>query len=127
MKVSIARFFWRIFNPVANRLAGIAPWWVVLETTGNKTGKRRQSPLARGPVDGNVAWVIAVHGRHSGIVRNIAADPRVRFRLRGRWHAGTARAQPLDPAIVKRFNRYGRSGPKVVGWDPLLVRIELTD
>src|SRR4051794_24306146 len=75
VKAAVARFFWRIFNPVARRLAGVAPWWVVLETTGNKSGKPRQAPLARGPVDGDVTWVIAVHGRHSGFVRNIDANP----------------------------------------------------
>jgi hypothetical protein len=26
--------FWRLMNPAARRLAGIAPFWVVLETTG---------------------------------------------------------------------------------------------
>ena len=24
----------RAFNPIARSLAGVAPWWVVLETTG---------------------------------------------------------------------------------------------
>jgi hypothetical protein len=33
----------------------------------------------------------------------------------------------MEPAIVERFNAYARSGPKTLGWDPLLVRIELTD
>ena len=125
MKARVARFFWRVFNPLAKRLAGVAPWWVVLETTGRKTGKKRQAPLARGPVDGNVTWIIAVHGRHSGIVRNIEADPHVRFRLRGRWHDGTASIHPMDNAIVSRFNTYGKAGPKTLGWDPVLVRIEL--
>jgi deazaflavin-dependent oxidoreductase (nitroreductase family) len=127
VKRAVARVFWRIFNPIAKRLAGIAPWWVVIETTGRKTGERRQAPLARGPVDGDVTWLISVHGRHAGFVRNIEADPNVRLRLRGRWRTGTATAQPMDPAIVSRFNRYGQMGPKTLGWDPVLVRIELTD
>ena len=127
MKAKLARLFWRIFNPLAKRLAGIAPWWVVVETTGRKSGRRRQAPLARGPVDGNVTWVIAVHGRHAGFVRNIEANPSVRFRLRGRWYAGTASLHPMDDAIVGRFNTYGRMGPQTLGWDPLLVRIELAD
>jgi deazaflavin-dependent oxidoreductase (nitroreductase family) len=127
MKAKVARFFWRIVNPLAKRLAGIAPWWVVLETTGNKSGEPRQAPLARGPVDGNVTWVIAVHGRHCGFVRNVEANPNVRLRLRGRWRNGTANVGPMDEAIVGRFNAYGKAGPKTVGWDPLLVRIELND
>jgi deazaflavin-dependent oxidoreductase (nitroreductase family) len=125
MKRTLARAFWRIFNPIARRLAGIAPFWVVIETTGRKSGKPRQAPLARGPVDGDVTWVIAVHGRHSGFVSNIEANPEVRFRLKGRWHPGTASIHPMDPAIVDRFTAYARSGPQTLGIDPVLVRIDL--
>ncbi|MEA2492537.1 MAG: hypothetical protein QOJ29_448 [Thermoleophilaceae bacterium] len=125
MKRRVARFFWWWFNPIARRLAGIAPWWVVVETTGRKSGQARQAPLARGPVDGSVTWVISVHGRHAGFVKNIEANPSVRFRLRGRWHNGTASIHPMDDAIVERFNAYGQAGPKTLGWDPVLVRIDL--
>ena len=114
-------------NPLARRLAGIAPWWVVLETTGSKTGRPRQVPLARGPMDGSTTWVIAVHGRHSRFAHNIARSPRVRLRLKGRWYEGTASIEPMDPAVVSRFNRYGRMGPVTLGWDPALVRIELDE
>jgi deazaflavin-dependent oxidoreductase (nitroreductase family) len=127
MKWALARAFWRVFNPIAKRLAGIAPWWVVLETTGRKSGARRQAPLARGPNEGNVTWVIAVHGRHAGFVCNIEADPNVRLRLRGRWHSARASIEPMDPAVVQRFNLYARMGPRTLGWDPVLVRIESTD
>lgn len=127
MKVRVTRFFWRIFNPVARRLAGIAPFWVVLETTGRKTGKKRRTPLARGPVEGKTTWVIAVHGRHSAFVKNIEADPHVRFKANRRWQTGTASIGPLDPAIVERFSAYARSGPAKLGWDPVLVRIDLAE
>ena len=33
-------------------LAGLAPWWVVLETKGRRTGRQRRTPLANGPFDG---------------------------------------------------------------------------
>jgi deazaflavin-dependent oxidoreductase (nitroreductase family) len=125
LKPAIARAFWRVMNPIARRLAGIAPWWVVLETTGAKSGRARQVPLARGPMEGNTTWVIAVHGRHSRFAHNIARMPRVRLKLRGRWYSGTASLEPLDAAIVSRFSRYGRMGPATLGWDPALVRIEL--
>jgi deazaflavin-dependent oxidoreductase (nitroreductase family) len=127
MKRRLALAFWRVVNPLARALAGVAPWWVVLETTGRKSGRPRRVPLARGPVEGNVTWVIAVHGPHSGFVNNIEASPEVRLRLRGRWRSGTASVGPMDPAVVRRFNRYGRSGPAVMGIDPALVRIELRD
>lgn len=123
----LALGFWRLANPVARRLAGVAPWWVVLETTGRRSGRPRRVPLARGPVDGQVAWLIAVHGSHASFAHNIAAEPRVRLKLRGRWRDGTATLARLDPAVVGRFNLYARMGPRTMGVDPKLVRIELDD
>jgi deazaflavin-dependent oxidoreductase (nitroreductase family) len=116
---------WKVINPPSRALAGIAPWWVVLETTGRRSGKPRQVPLARGPVDGAVTWMIAVHGEHSAYARNIAADPRVRLRLRGHWRTGTASVEPMDPGILKRFNLYARTGPVTMGIDPRLIRVRL--
>ena len=116
---------WKGMNPLARRLAGIAPFWVVLETTGRRSGQPRQTPLARGPVEGRTTWIIAVHGEHASFVRNIAANPRVRLRLRGRWRAGRATVTEMDEQVVRRFNRYGRMGPQTLGIDPRLVRIEL--
>ena len=123
MKRRLTLAFWKLVNPLAVRLAGFAPFWVVLETTGRRTGRIRRVPLARGPVEGDTTWVIAAQGRHSAFVRNIEADPRVRIRLRGRWRDATAAVEPMDPAIVRRFNLYARSGPATVGIDPMLVRV----
>ena len=75
--------FWKLANPIARSLAGIAPWWVVLETNGRRSGKPRQVPLARGPIDDQTIWLVSVHGSHASFCRNIAADPKVRLRLRG--------------------------------------------
>lgn len=117
---------WRMGNPAARRLAGIAPWWVVLEATGRRSGKPRHTPLARGPVHGDALWLIAVHGRHSAWVRNVEAAPSVRVKLAGRWLAGSASVLPLDPERLRGFNRYARLGPMIVGIDPLLVRVDLS-
>lgn len=100
---------------------------MLLETTGRHSGRPRQVPLARGPVDGSIASLIAVHGPHASFARNVAADPRVRLRLAGRWRSGTAALAPLDTQMLRRFNRYARAGPRTVGIDPQLVRIELDD
>jgi deazaflavin-dependent oxidoreductase (nitroreductase family) len=116
---------WRRFNPFARRLAGIAPWWVLLETTGRRSGQPRQTPLASGPVEGDTAWLICVHGEHATFARNIAANPRVRLRRRGRWREGTAELTPLDPATLARFSRYARLGASAVGIEPKLVRVAL--
>lgn len=120
-----AMLFWRVMNPAARRLAGIAPFWVVLETTGRRTGKPRQTPLARGPQQDGATWLIAVHGHHSTWVKNVEARSEVRIRLRGRWRAGTATVLPWDEAVARRFNRYARLGPTTLGIDPAMVRVDL--
>ena len=117
---------WRMINPLCARLARIAPWWVVLETTGRRTGLPRQTPLARGPTSGGNLWLVAVHGRHSSWVANLEADPHARVLLRGRWRTGRGFVTPLDQDRLSSFNRYARSGPKTVGLNPLLVRVELS-
>ena len=122
---TILLVFWKIVNPASRALAGIAPWWVVIETEGRLSGRRRQTPLARGPVENKAAWLIAVHGRHSAWVRNIEAEPRVRLRLRGRWRNGTAEVVPWDPVVARRFNLYARTGPATIGIDRALVRVDL--
>jgi hypothetical protein len=32
---------------------------------------------------------------------------------------------PPDPAVLRRFSLYARLGPRTIGIDPALVRIEL--
>jgi deazaflavin-dependent oxidoreductase (nitroreductase family) len=116
---------WRIINPVNRRLAGIAPWWVVIETVGRRTGKQRRTPLARGPVDGDTTWLISVHGTHASWVKNITDSPGVRLRVKRRWRAGSASIVSYDPEIVRRFNLYARSGLGTPSIDPVLIRVDL--
>jgi deazaflavin-dependent oxidoreductase (nitroreductase family) len=116
---------WRIINPPARRLAGTAPWWVLLETRGHRSGAPRRTPLARGPLDGEVLWLNSVHGRHASWVRNLEATPEVRVKFSGRWHAAHATVHDYEDEIVKRFNVYARSGPQTLGIDPVLVRLQL--
>jgi deazaflavin-dependent oxidoreductase (nitroreductase family) len=124
-KRRIAKAYWCFSNPVARSAAEFAPWWVVLETTGHRSGKGRQVPLARGPVDGSTAWLISIHGLHSAYARNIAADPRVRLKLHGRWRDGTAALTPLDDGILSRFGCYALLGMQTLGVEPRLIQIEL--
>jgi deazaflavin-dependent oxidoreductase (nitroreductase family) len=123
------RAFWRVVNPLVLRLAGSAatPWWIVLETRGRRSGRLRRVPLARGPVTGGEMWITAAHGRRSGYVANLLADPRVRVRLRGRWHDGRAEVLPLTPDRVRAFNLYARMGLLAAGSDPVLVRVALAE
>lgn len=117
--------FWKVINPPTRPLAGWAPWWVLLETRGHRTGIPRTTPLARGPVDGDVVWLISVHGRRAAWVRNLEATPAVRIKLSGRWNQARATVQDYDEAIARRFNAYARSGPRTLGIDPVLVRVRL--
>ena len=80
-------------------LGVVPPGYALLETIGRKTGKPRSTPVGHGRV-GREFWVVAEHGNKAGYVRNIAANPRVRVKvrdgLRARWHTGTAHVLPDD-------------------------------
>lgn len=117
--------FWRIVNPLARSLVGLAPWWVILETKGRRSGRTRRTPLARGPIDGQIMWLIAVHGEHASFVRNIGSDPHVRLKVGRRWHQGTASISEFDSEVVRRFSRYAQLGPRTLGIEPKLLRIAL--
>jgi len=125
MRGRVARWYWRIVNPLNRQLAGLLPWWVLLETTGRRTGKRRRTPLANGPSDGKVVLLIAVHGARSSFAHNIAADPHVRVKRRGRWYSGTASLLEPDDVTLRRFSLYARLGHRLLGEDPKIVRIDL--
>ena len=118
---------WRIVNPPTRPLAGIAPWWVLLETTGRRTGRLHRVPLAAGVADEQGMWLNAVHGRHAAWVVNVETNPTVRMRVRRVWRAGVASVHPVDPRLARRFNFYARGGPATMGLDPLHVRIDWTD
>ena len=81
-----------IFNPVSRlglRL-GLAPkHFALLETTGRKTGRRRQTPVG-GAMLGSAFWVVAEHGTGCNYVKNLLADPAVRVKVRRSWYAGRA-------------------------------------
>ena len=109
-RTRIAWRFWSIVNPLVRPLAGIMPWWLLLETTGHKSGLKRVTPFANGPIDDGVLQLISVHGARAAFALNIAADPRVRVKRRGRWLTGTAEIVPMDESVVRRFSAYGKLG-----------------
>jgi deazaflavin-dependent oxidoreductase (nitroreductase family) len=124
-KRRVTKALWKVMNPLARPLSGVAPWWVLLETTGRRSGRPRHTPLARGAEFDGAHWIIAVHGEASDFVRNLKADPRVRFKVRRRWHAGTARVEPITEERLRHFGAYAHGGLKTVAIEPCLVRIEL--
>ena len=116
---------WHLFNPLARLIAGIVPWWWLVETLGNKSGRIRRTPVAWGPYDGREALILAVQGEHAAWIRNLQADSEVRIRRHGRWRSGTASVHPVTDADVARFSAYARFGLKLAGQDPVLVRVAL--
>jgi deazaflavin-dependent oxidoreductase (nitroreductase family) len=125
LSTALARY---LVNPVAKLAVRLrlVRGWAILETRGRRTGEPRQTPVGNGLV-GETFWIVAEHGSKAGYVRNIAADPRVRVFVNGRWRSGTARALPEDdplerqrslPALNARFVR-------LMGTELMTVRIDL--
>jgi deazaflavin-dependent oxidoreductase (nitroreductase family) len=74
---------------VANRMMRLMPFQTLLETTGRRSGEPRRTPLG-GRREGDQFWFVSEFGDKSQYIKNIQADPKVRVRLNGRWHNGTA-------------------------------------
>jgi deazaflavin-dependent oxidoreductase (nitroreductase family) len=103
------------------RLGFAVPWWVMLVTTGRRSGRPRRVVLDVIRRDADHIWVLAADGRRADWVRNILADPRVMV-----WHGGRrqqATARPLDPVaaidfsleVYRRRPRYVRAVYRVLG------------
>ena len=121
----VKRWLLRFQNRVINRPAGFAlgcgfapPTYALLETTGKRTGRARQVPVANG-LQGDTFWLIAGLGEHAQYVRNIQVNPRVRVKarparlrdgLRMRWRSGTAIPMPEDDAN-ERHRQIGKGRP----------------
>jgi deazaflavin-dependent oxidoreductase (nitroreductase family) len=121
----------RVINPLVRVLLrrGLAPpTYALLETTGRRTGRPRQVPVANG-LEGDIFWLIAGLGEEAQYVRNIKAHPRVRVKarparlrdgIRMHWRSGTAYLMPQDDAR-QRHRRLGQGRPGYQ-FDGILLR-----
>ncbi|MEA2227758.1 MAG: hypothetical protein QOF04_1388 [Solirubrobacteraceae bacterium] len=122
----------RLLNPLMRRAleAGLVPrGWALLETTGRRSGLPRRVPVGDGLRDGRF-WIVAEHGRHADYVRNIERDPRVRVKVRNRWHSGTAHLLPDDDpgARLRWLHRpLNDTGLRAMATEPLVLRVDLED
>ncbi|MEV4597851.1 nitroreductase/quinone reductase family protein [Amycolatopsis sp. NPDC049253] len=118
----VTTFQRRVGNPVLSRLPG----QVLLETTGRRSGVSRRTPVG-GRRTGDEFRLVSEFGTRSQYVRNLQADPRVRVRLRGRWHHGTAHVLPGDDAVarLKSLPRLNSVGVRTLGDNLLTVRVDL--
>ncbi|MEU5795816.1 nitroreductase/quinone reductase family protein [Streptomyces sp. SUK 48] len=114
----------RRLNPLMRRL----PLQTVLETTGRVSGVPRRTPVGGRRV-GGAFWLVSEFGHRSQYVRNIEADPRVRVRIAGRWHQGTAHLLPDDDprARLRGLPRLNSTAVQALGTDLLTIRVDLTD
>jgi deazaflavin-dependent oxidoreductase (nitroreductase family) len=121
-------FHRRLANPVMRRWPGLVPGTAVLETTGWRSGLTRRTPIGGRIIDG-AFWLVSDHGRRSAYVRNIEAHPRVRVRVNGRWHPGTAHPVDADDPL-ERLHALPRLNGLLVrglGTDLLSIRIDFDD
>ena len=128
-----------VLNPPIKLLfaMGVAPpGYALLETIGRKTGKARRTPVGDALV-GRQFWIVAEYGMKAGYIRNIAANPRVRLKLRdglrARWYTGTAHVLwDDDPRARQRWlagqlpsSRANAAAVRLFGTASLTVRMEL--
>lgn len=110
----------------ANPLMRLVPTQTLLETTGRKSGQARRIPVGGLLEDGRF-WLVSEFGERSQYVRNIVADPRVRVRVRGRWHSGTAHLLPEDDAATRlaALPTMNSAAVRAMGDNLLTIRVDL--
>lgn len=121
---AVTTFQRRVANPLSSRMPG----QILLETTGRTSGLPRRTPVG-GKVVGREFWLVSEYGDTSQYVRNILADPRVRVRVKGIWHTGTAHPMPEDDprARLKTLPAGNSAMVRLMGTNLLTVRVDLTD
>jgi deazaflavin-dependent oxidoreductase (nitroreductase family) len=120
----------RVVNPLVRRalelgLPGTGA--ALLETTGRKSGQPRRTPVGNG-LRGEHFWIVTEHGRHAAYVKNIAANPRVRVKVRRTWFEGTAHVlEDDDPYERMRQLKRGANDRMVrlMGTEHLVIRVDL--
>jgi deazaflavin-dependent oxidoreductase (nitroreductase family) len=119
---AVTSFQRHVANPLTRRL----PFQTLLETTGRTSGLPRRTPVGGRRV-GQAFWLVSEYGEKSQYVRNIRADPRVRVRIRGQWHSGTAHLLPEDDARarLKALPRGNSAAVRALGTNLLTVRVDL--
>jgi deazaflavin-dependent oxidoreductase (nitroreductase family) len=117
-----------VLNPAMKAMAwaGLLPGYVLVETRGRRTGKRRRNVVGM-KLDGDTGWVVAEHGRHAGWVRNVDAHPDVAVCIGRRWRP--ARAEVVADDSEERLDSFGRpshaQAVRRFGTELTTVRFEL--
>ena len=132
LKRRVSRFFERrVVNPMNRALINsgrVKDTYAILETTGRRTGRRRQIPVANG-LQGDMFWLISAHGTHAHYVQNLLAEPRVRVGVVSdgevRWRSGRAELLVGDDTRARqRRLAHGRLGYRI---DAVVLRATATN
>ncbi|HEX2142788.1 MAG TPA: nitroreductase family deazaflavin-dependent oxidoreductase, partial [Candidatus Limnocylindria bacterium] len=87
-----------VTNRITRPVAGVLPWFGVLEHVGRRSGMVRRTPLNIFP-RGNGVWVVALtYGPGVQWLRNVEAAGRCRVLVRGRWLRMVEPCRFRDPA-----------------------------
>ncbi len=105
---------------------GLVPGYVLVETVGRRSGKRRRNVVGM-HVDGDTGWVVAEQGRHAGYVVNLMATPGVRVRIRGRWRHARAHVLLEDDAEARlaAFSKSHAATVRRFGTELTTIRFDL--
>jgi deazaflavin-dependent oxidoreductase (nitroreductase family) len=120
----------KLLNPLvrAAARAGLPlPGYVLLETTGRRSGQPRQVPAGKALED-DTLWIVAEHGLRAAYVRNIQANPRVRVRVGRHWRNGTAQILENDDWRERQRripNRLNSAVVRAMGTEHVTVRVDL--
>jgi deazaflavin-dependent oxidoreductase (nitroreductase family) len=106
--------------------AGLLPGYVLIETRGRRSGKRRVNVVGM-QIEGATGWVVAEQGRYAGYVRNIEARPEVRVCIGRHWREAHATLVPDDDpqARLAAFSRSHASTVRRFGTQLLTLRFDL--
>ena len=101
--------------------------FVLLETTGRRSGLPRHTPIGNG-LDGDTFWLVAAHGSQADYVRNMRANPKVRVKIGRQWRSGTAVLLVDDDSYVRSRSlphQWDAAIGRLMATSPLTIRIDL--
>lgn len=112
-------------------LFGFGRIFLILETKGRNTGKKRRTPLEYHRIDGTIT-VFSSRGEDSGWMKNIRANPDILL-VRHGFHKFQPRVEIVGNRdetlrIIKWYlENHGRSSKILFGWNPKTDDPETTD
>jgi deazaflavin-dependent oxidoreductase (nitroreductase family) len=102
-------------------LGRFMPWWILLITTGRKSGRLRYNVVDVVKREGEAVFVLAAYGQQADWVRNLKANPSFKAQLGGRTFAARAtfpsgaEAGQLMVELLRERPQYTRAVLRAIG------------